>query len=276
MNDTNNKYGWEIEKTPPFLVFRGLRKLAIEKFGESNVLDLSQGEPGYGFAPSTRSRRFFSFLMLIDTYLNNNQTDKHFGGETEKSFPNLDEKIKEIAFDNYKDEIASELLSDFDFFINKLIEISKDQNKPKNKFEILFDIFKYSILSGGRYPDSWGEQILRMAVANERKKEFGFNVSFEDILITNGASGGIGAFFKGFGQEGIGFLKPGDTVLMISPVYSPYTQFVEDRELNLVNISADTKTGKIDKESFETALNSEKRINWERWQADLCIMHDTG
>jgi len=145
-------------------------------------------------------------------------------------------------------------------FLVEMEKITKNQNLPKTRFEILFDIFKYSIVSGGRYPNSWGEMILRMAIAEERAKEFGFPVSFEDIVVISGASQGVGAFFKGFGEEGCGFLKRGDTVLMVSPVYAPYTQFVESRGLKLVNISVDPETGVLDMESFEKAKNNSERI----------------
>lgn len=260
MKYVDNEWGWDVEKTVPFLAFRALRRKAIEEKGEANVLDLSQGEPGYGFAPNTRSRRFFSFLILIDTHLNNNQTKAHLGGETEESLPDLEKTIKKIAHETYTEAIAAELVKDLDMFITKLVEITKKQKHPMNRFEVLFEIFKYSIVSGGRYPTSWGELIVRMVVAEERTKEFGFPVSFEDITIINGASHGVGAFFKGFGEEGIGFLGQGDTVLMLSPVYAPYTHFIEDRGLKLVNISVDPESGKMDEESFRKALENQDRI----------------
>ena len=260
MKFLKNKWGWAVETTPPFLAFRALRRRAAEIHGEANILDLSQGEPGYGFAPSTRSRRFFSFLMLVDTFLNNNQTDEHFGEKTEKDFENIEKLFEKIARENYQEKIADELLADLKDFLDELEKVFQKQNQPKTRFEILFEIFKYSILSGGRYPNSWGEMILRAAVARERKKEFGFPVSFEDITIIAGASQGVGAFFKGLGEEGIGFLKRGDTVLMVSPVYAPYTQFIEDRGLKLVNISIDPETGALDEESFNAAKNHPDRI----------------
>ncbi len=84
MKFLDNDWGWDVTQTPPFLAFRSLRRKASDVHGEAKVLDLSQGEPGYGFAPSTRSRRFFSYLMMVDTELNNNQTDMHFGEKTEE------------------------------------------------------------------------------------------------------------------------------------------------------------------------------------------------
>jgi len=260
MKFLDNDWGWDVHQTPPFLAFRSLRRKAAEKHGEANVLDISQGEPGYGFAPSTRSRRFFSYLLIVDTVLNNNQTDEHFGEMTEANCSNIEEQMRGIARQYFASDIAEELIADLEEFLQELERICKDQGHPKSRFEIIFEIFKFSILSGGRYPNSWGEMIVRMAVADERTQEFGFPVSFEDITIVNGASHGVGMFFKGFGEEGVGFLKKGDTALMISPVYAPYTQFIEERGLHLVNISIDAETGELDEESFERAKKSSKRI----------------
>jgi len=260
MNFAENKFGWDVQTTPPFLAFRAIRNIATSHHGEANILDLSQGEPGYGFAPSTRARRFYAFLLLIDSVFNNNQTKEHFGEKTEKNFPNIQEKIKEIAFNFYKNEIAEELIKDLEFFLQSLESITKKQENKKSRFEILFEIFKFSIPSGGRYPNPWGEEIIRMAVAEDRSEEFGFKVSWQEIMLLSGCSQGVGTFFKGFGQEGIGFLQKGDSVLMISPVYAPYTSFIENRKLDLVSISIDPENGQLNQESFEQAKNYHQRI----------------
>ena len=260
MKFLQNDWGWDVTQTPPFLAFRALRRRAADIHGEAKILDLSQGEPGYGFAPSTRSRRFFSFLMMVDTELNNNQTDMHFGEKTEEDYPDIQKTLEDIAKKYFSEEVAIELISDLEAFLSELERICTSQGHPKTRFEILFEIFKFSILSGGRYPNSWGEMICRMAVAEERTEEFGFPVSFEDVMIVNGASHGVGMFFKGFGEEGAGFLGKGDSVLMVSPVYAPYTQIVEERGMNLINISIDPETGELDEESFENAKHSSERI----------------
>lgn len=260
MKFLDNKWGWDVNLTAPFLAFRSLRRRALEKHKESEILDMSQGEPGYGFAPSTRSRRFFSFLLLVDTYLNNNQTNAHLASESQGHPDALEQKIRDIATTSYSASLAEELLGDLDFFLAELTRITKEQGYPKTRFEILYDILKYSILSGGRYPNPWGEMIVRMAVADERKREFGFDVNFEDILILNGASHGVGMFFKGLGEEGIGFLRKGDAVLMVSPTYAPYMQFIEDRGLTLVNVSIDPESGELDEESFRKANEYPQRI----------------
>ncbi len=260
MKFLNNQWGWDVTQTPPFLAFRSLRRKAADIHGEAKILDLSQGEPGYGFAPSTRSRRFYSYLMMVDTELNNNQTNMHFGEKTEEEYPEIQKTLEDIAHKYYSAKIAAELIIDLEDFLTELERICTSQGHTKNRFEILFEIFKFSIISGGRYPNSWGEMVCRMAIAEERTEEFQYPVNFEDVIIVNGASHGVGMFFKGFGEEGVGFLGKGDTVLMVSPVYAPYTQIVEERGMKLVNISIDPQTGKLNEESFEKAKNNPERI----------------
>lgn len=260
MKFLNNDWGWDVEETPPFLAFRSLRRKAVERFGEANILDISQGEPGYGFAPSERGRRFFSFLLLADTVLNNNRTDSRFGSETEESFPNIEKTLCDIIETHYAPEFGKVLQEDLEDFLFALENIFQKQGIPKTRFEILFDLFKFSVLSGGRYPNPWGEMVTRMAIAEEHSNAFGFPVSFEDIVLLLGASQGVGMFFKSLGEEGVGFLQEGDTLLMISPVYAPYMQFAEDRKLHLLSISINPETGEVDEESIQNALHSPKRI----------------
>lgn len=260
MKFLNNDWGWDVEKTPPFLAFRSLRRKAVERYGEANIFDVSQGEPGYGFAPSERGRRFFSFLLLADTVLNNNRTESRFGSETEETCPDIEKTLQEIIRTHYAPDFANILQDDLEEFLSSLETIFQKQGHPKTRFEILFDLFKFSVLSGGRYPNSWGEMIVRMTVAEEHSETLGFPISFEDIILLAGASQGVGMFFKGLGEEGIGFLQRGDAVLMISPVYAPYMQFAEDRGLHLLSVSIHPETGAVDEESIQNALNASERI----------------
>jgi hypothetical protein len=55
---TANEYGFDINIDNPFVVFRYLNQIAVKKVGVEKVLDMSRGDPGYGFAPNVRSRRF--------------------------------------------------------------------------------------------------------------------------------------------------------------------------------------------------------------------------
>ena len=260
MKFSQNEYGWDVEQTVPFLAFRALRRRAVEKVGEAAVLDLSQGEPGYGFSPSVRGRQFYAFLMFWDTVINQNPTDTRFGTATAESAGDVRARMKQAAQDFFAPQTAQQLVADIDTFLDTLKAVTKQQGHPKTDFDIVFDLHKFSISAGGRYPNSWGEMLVRMAFAEARTQELGFRISFEDLTMIAGASQGVSAFFKGFGEEGIGFLRPGDGVLMLSPVYAPYTHFVEDRQLRLHSVSVDPLTGAADDASLQQALESPERI----------------
>ena len=64
---TDNQWGFDLDTDNPFMIFRYLREIAIEKVGIQNVMDLSRGDPGNGFSPNVRSRKFYSYLVFLDT-----------------------------------------------------------------------------------------------------------------------------------------------------------------------------------------------------------------
>ena len=59
----DNKWGYDLHLDNPFRIFRHLREVADESVGVENVVDLSRGDPGYGFSPSVRGREFYAFLI---------------------------------------------------------------------------------------------------------------------------------------------------------------------------------------------------------------------
>jgi len=250
MSAVTERWGFDIDLTPPFMAFSVLRTRALQHFGEAEVLDLSQGEPGYGFAPNIRSRRFFAFLLLLDIQFNNNDTEMHFAEFTAKDLPKILDEVRVVAQENYLPEIAAELLADFNFFLSELQKIATAQNLQYGKFEILYDIFKYSIPAGGRYPNPWGEPIVRAAVAEHYHELFALPIFSPDVMLLSGAAHGIGTVFKALGEEGIGYLQPGDTVLVTSPVYAPYNELLRDRGINIFSLSLAPETGEADPESL--------------------------
>ncbi|MBI5414346.1 pyridoxal phosphate-dependent aminotransferase [Candidatus Peregrinibacteria bacterium] len=259
-SSVNTPLGFDIEKTPPFLAFRILRNRAIEYCGESNVLDLSQGEPGYGFAPNVRSREFYAFLLLLDVEFNNNETEAHFANLPEKDLPRILGRIQKVAHENYIPEKAEKVLRDFGIFVDTLLKVTKEQKMKFEKFDILYDILKYAIPSGGRYPNPWGEPLVRAATANAYRHLLGIDVENDDIMLISGASHGIGTVFKSLGEEGIGFLQKGDLMLITSPVYAPYNKIIEDRGIKVFSLSVDPETGKVAPKSLEELSHVSERI----------------
>ncbi len=262
MNSTPDlEWGFDVHNTAPFLAFRALRDRAIVHVGESRVFDLSQGEPGYGFAPNVRSRQFYSFLLFLDIEFNNNKTGSHFAELTRNDLPEILARIEKTAKANYSKEKATELLEDFQIFLSGLRKICKEQDLGFGDFEILYDIFKYAVPSGGRYPNPWGaEPIVRAAMANEYRHVLGLPVETNDLILISGASHGIGTVFKALGEDGIGFLKSGDWAVMTSPVYAPYNNIMEDRGINVFSLSIDPETGKVDEKSLEDLMSFKEKI----------------
>jgi len=258
MSLTQNEFGFDLAKDNPFVIFRLLAKIAQEKVGIDKVLDLSRGDPGYGFAPNVRSRRFYSFLVACDTALNN--FDTHFKDRVVEDESEVLARIEKFVRDNYIEQVATELLADFDEFVSKVIAAAARQGFEWRKFDVLFHIFKYATVSGGCYHDPYGELISRVIVADWHSQNLGVSVKHSDLIFTSGASHAIGTFFKAFGEEGCGLLKKGDTAMITSPVYFPYLGILESRGVNVVTVSADPTNGQFSADAFEKVAGVKPKV----------------
>jgi len=47
----DNQWGFSVQHSNPFQVFPLLQEVARENVGGDEMIDLSRGDPGYGFAP---------------------------------------------------------------------------------------------------------------------------------------------------------------------------------------------------------------------------------
>lgn len=255
------KYCFDVEKTIPFLAFRGLRAIAEKTVGEVNVLDLSQGEPGYGFSPNVRSRQFFSFLAILDIAFNDhNKKDNLFFARKPSELAEIEITVQKTARKTYTPELAETLISDWKEFILALEKISEVQALGYDRFDIYYELFKYSNLMGGRYPQPAGHPLLQATMAEEYSANIGVKVKAHELIGIMGASHGIGATFKGLGKEGIGFLKEGDCVAMTSPVYAPYNALFEERGIEVSSLLVDPETGEISEKNIEKLKTQKKRI----------------
>lgn len=254
----DNKWGFDLNLDNPFRIFRVLRDLSIEAVGEENIVDLSRGDPGYGFSPSVRGREFFAFLLEIDRLLNH--PGQHFVSDNRDNFDTLWEQIQKRAKETYVDKKAEKLLEDFYFFLTRIEKYSNQQGLNWDKRKILFEIFKYSVVSGGSYLDPQGETLVRLVVADHYNQKLGFDIDYQDLIFLNGVSHGIGVIFKILCDEKIGYLKPGDHVMLNSPVYSPYNTILENRGLKAFSIPSDPATGKIVGDIDELLANAPKNL----------------
>ena len=245
-----NEWGFDLDKTNPFWVaLYNLREVAQDSVGEENVLDLSRGDPGYGFAPNVASREFYSFLLFLDLIFNN--FERHFVHD-KSNWIALRQEIETKTRENFSPEVAVRHLQNFDLFISQILRITRDQDLGWDERKILFEIFKYANVSGGRYHDPQGEEICRAVVADFYSRQLSEHIVADDLVFMRGVSDGIGTFFQLMDErEGIGFLQAGDTVVTASPAYAPYNLIFKNRGLNVLSIEFDPATGEVERASLQ-------------------------
>lgn len=180
----DNKWGFDLNLDNPFRIFRVLRQIADDSIGVENVVDLSRGDPGYGFSPSVKGRKFYGFLLEIDILLNN--PGQHFVSDNRDNFDVLWEKIQHHAKTVYAPKVAEKLLEDFYFFLTRIEKYAGEQGLGWSKYDIIFEMFKYSVLSGGSYLNPQGEPLVRAVVADHYNKKLGLDIDYKDLILMQG------------------------------------------------------------------------------------------
>ena len=257
----DNKWGFDLALDNPFRIFRVLRQIAVEKVGEVNVVDLSRGDPGYGFSPSVKGREFYAFLLFVDSIFNN--PEEHFVSDNRDDFETIWRKIQERTKEVYMPKKAEKLLEDFYFFLTRIEKYAKNQGLDWDKKKIVFEMLKYSALSGGSYLDPQGETLIRLAVANHYNEKIDINIDYRDLVLMQGVSHGIGTIFKLLCDENVNYLQKGDTVIILSPSYAPYNTIMENRGINVFPVPVNSENGKIEgnlREILQRAPESSKMI----------------
>ena len=249
---SGESFDFDISASNPFLVFPWFQKLAIESVGRDNILDISRGDPGYGFSPSARSRRFFSYLVFLDSQLNN-QHQRLVDMKPEET-DQVMSFITDVTMAHYSDKMAISLLADWREYLEKFTDIAKEQGLDASEWAILLHTFGYSNCSGGNYHNPWGEPHTRAVLASWHSQVLGTKVHYDDLMVTHGASHAIGAVYEGLGEEGIGYLKSGDKVVLFSPCYFPYVNLNQSRGLETVMIRLDPFTGEINQNDVQKAM----------------------
>ncbi len=254
----DNKWGFDLALDNPFRIFRLLRKIADDSVGVENVVDLSRGDPGYGFSPSVDGRKFYALLLEIDAMLNN--PGEHFVSDNRDDFGTLWGEIQQLARTIYSEKTAEKLLEDFYFFLTRIEKYAEEQGLHWNKRDIIFEMFKYSVVSGGSYLDPQGEPLSRVVVADHYNKKLNLKIDYKDLMFLNGVSHGIGTIFKFLNDPKIGYLQKGDSVLLNSPVYAPYNTILENRGLKAYTITVDPASGEVVGDIDEILANAPKNL----------------
>ncbi len=247
---TDNEWGFSVAGNNPFRIFRVLQEIAREHVGEENMIDLSRGDPGYGFTPGIRGRRFMGYLLFLDTIFNNTKR-RVVTDLKEADWVRIWEEVGNVTRTEYGEAAAKGFLEDLSFFLNEVAEMGKLQGLPYSPFRVFYQLFKYASVSGGTYHDPLGEEVVRVIVAWWHQKTLSTSIDYRDVIFVNGASHAIGDLFKLLGKEGIGYLQPDDRALITSPVYAPYNSILESRGIEVFSLEIDPMTGKIAPHSVE-------------------------
>lgn len=251
----DNEWGFSIANNNPFRIFRVLQGVARASVGEDQVIDLSRGDPGYGFTPSVRGRRFFSYLLFLDSKLNTT-TSRVVTDLKAEDWDNIWTRVEDLTRGEYGAAAAERYLQDLTFFLEEVTTMGRAQGLSYSPFRVFYELFKYASVSGGTYHDPHGEEVVRVIVAWWHQKSLEVSVDYKDVMFTAGASHAIGTLFSLLGAEGLGYLGREDRVLITSPVYAPYNSILESRGARVFALEIDPVTGAIASASLE-AMNTD-------------------
>ena len=89
-------------------------------------------------------------------------------------------------------------------------------------------------------------------MANSTNKEFGTNFTFENVVMTCGAAGGLNIILKSI-------LNPDDEVIVFAPFFGEYNAYVKNYDGKLVVVEADTETFQLNIESFKDKITEKTK-----------------
>lgn len=256
---TSNQWGFSVEKDNPFAIFRKLQEVARDSVGAANVIDLSRGDPGYGFTPSVAGRRFFSYLVLLDSYMNHDQ--QRFSNYVEEDYNKIMADIVSFTEYTFNSAAAGHLIGDLGSFIDSIQKMALECGMEWSRFDVLKRLFNLCPISGGSYLNPQGEEIVRVVLANWYRQFISTPINHSDLILFNGASHAIGTVFKALGAAGVNYLNDESTVVICSPAYSPYNASLLNRSIKTFSLSMNPITGEIDEDSMAHLEKYEEKIH---------------
>ena len=103
-----------------------------------------------------------------------------------------------------------------------------------------------------QYAPSRGLPVLREAVADHYKRQFGQDFSAEHVCITSGATEALGAAI-------LATVEPGDEVIIFTPAYDSYAPMIRRAGGTPVEVALEPPGWRIDQNSLEAALGPRTR-----------------
>lgn len=102
------------------------------------------------------------------------------------------------------------------------------------------------------YMNNSGFEDVRTEIANHINKKDGLALSFENIVMTCGAAGGLNIILKTL-------INPEDEVIVIAPFFGEYTNYVSNYDGKLVVVKAKKDSFTIDFRALEKAITSKTK-----------------
>lgn len=102
------------------------------------------------------------------------------------------------------------------------------------------------------YMNNSGFEDVRAEIANHINKKDGLALSFENIVMTCGAAGGLNIILKTL-------LNPEDEVIVIAPFFGEYTNYVSNYDGKIVVVKSKKDSFTIDFEALEKAITSKTK-----------------
>lgn len=99
------------------------------------------------------------------------------------------------------------------------------------------------------YMNNSGHEDVRCAVADSLNKRFGTSFSYENIIMTVGAAGGLNVILKSI-------IDPGDEVIAFAPYFGEYNNYVANFDGNMVIVPPDKPSFQPDTKAFEEKITS--------------------
>lgn len=102
------------------------------------------------------------------------------------------------------------------------------------------------------YMNNSGYEDVREKIAKSINGKFATNFSFNNIVMTVGAAGGLNVILKTL-------LNPGDEVLVFAPFFGEYRNYVSNFDGTLVVVAPDTESFQPNLEEFEQKLTAKTK-----------------
>lgn len=99
------------------------------------------------------------------------------------------------------------------------------------------------------YMNNSGHEDVRGAVADSLNKRFGTSFSYENIIMTVGAAGGLNVILKSI-------IDPGDEVIAFAPYFGEYNNYVANFDGKMVIVPPDRLSFQPDTKVFEEKITS--------------------